>query len=855
LVGAAFSMLAFGTARMLENDAIEADLEVNAVNRFNAVQNAVIEQTRLLESVSAHFRALPEVDLDSFMAFVERLLPQSPQLQAIGYAPFVTQEERDSFERTVIRQHGVQTFRITERNAGGQLQPAGHRETYAPVLYIEPLVGNDAALGFDLLSESRRRTALLAARDSGQAQTTSRLHLVQDERSRIGLLSALPHYQAGLPLQTVDERRVALEGFVSQVYWIDEVIEGGLSQLQPAGVDLFFYDPLDPPNVGPLYVHASRIRETGGLPISRDISENTSPFFLDGKLDVGNRDLLVIASAAPGFIAARRGLLPWVLLLGGSLATILSAAYRIVTARRERLLRQAHDDLESSAERLRNVLENMPVLMIAFDANGKLIMWNRECERVTGYSAADVIGQGSAPTLDIPNPTRGDWIDSGLSDSEDFRGSERAVHARDGTERTIAWSNVSESIPVTGWSSWFVGIDVSERQAIQKQLLQAQKLEGLGVMAGGIAHDFNNLLTPILGNASILQARLPQSDPSQQALAEVIMASDRAAMLTQQLLAYAGKASLQTVPIDLSEHVREIAELLRASMPKKVELILDLDDDLPIVDADPSQLQQLVMNLVINGAEACEQQPGSVRMRTSTREVGLRGQTVAGSTAEMKPGTYVYLEVRDDGAGMEPEVQEQIFDPFFSTKFTGRGLGLAAALGIVRSHKGSISVSSEPGKGSVFQVLLPATTGQPARREDDTSEEPMGEGLVLVVDDEPMVLQFAKVALEQFGYQVATADGGSAAVDFFQDHGEEIVCVLLDMTMPDMDGRETFEKLRSVRADVLVVLSSGYSEISATEQFGDTGPAGFIQKPYTIRRLGQKIREVIAQTGAETQAS
>ncbi len=843
LVGFAFSILAFGTAWRLENNAIATDFEVYSIDRFNAVQNALIEQTRLLESVNAHFQASSEVDLESFKTFVERLLPQSPQLQAIGYAPLVPQAERDSFERMATRQHAIDMFRIMERDAEGQLRPANLRASYVPVLYIEPMVGNEAAVGFDLLSELNRRTALEAARDSGQAQTTARLRLVQDERSRIGLLSALPIYRVGAPLQTVSERRAALEGFASQVYWIDEVIEVGLSQLQPGGVDLYFYDPLDPPNMGPLYVHASRIRKLGSPAVPRDIAEDASPFLHQGKLDIGNRHLRVVASAAPGFVAARRGLLPWVLLAGGLLVTILTVAYLTVTARRERLLRQAHHGLEISAERLRYVLENMPVLMIAFDAGADLILWNRECERVTGYSAGEVLGKGTVPDLDIPNPT---------GDSNDFRGRERTVRARNGAERTIAWSNVSESIPVSGWNSWFIGIDVSDREAIQRQLLQSQKLEGLGVMAGGIAHDFNNLLTAILGNASMAQASLPQADPSQAALAEIVKASDRAAMLTQQLLAYAGKTTMQTVPIDLSEHVRDIVGLLRAAISKKVELILDLDDNLPMVDADPSQLQQLVMNLVVNGAEACKQRPGSVRMRTRTRDVGIRGRTTAGSSGELKPGTYVYLEVRDDGVGMEPEVQEQIFDPFFSTKFTGRGLGLAAAVGIVRSHKGSISVDSTPGQGSVFQVLLPVSKRDRALRDDDTSEEPLGEGLALVVDDEPIVLRLAEAALEQLGYQVVTAESGSAAVDYFRDHSSDVTYVLLDMTMPGMDGHETFEKLRSIRADVLVVLTSGYSEVSVTERFDGAMPAGFIQKPYTVRSLGEKIKEVITQRGRQT---
>ena len=403
LVGVAFSILAFSIAWTLENDAIATDLEVGAIDRFNVVQNALVEQTRLLESVSAYFEASPDVDLESFKTFVTRLLPHSPQLQAIGYAPLVLQAERDSIERMAAGQHGV-LFRILERDAEGQLRPASLRADYTPVLYIEPIVSNEAALGFDLSSESTRRTTLEAARDSGQSQTTPGLRLVQDERSRIGLLSALPIYRPGAQLQTVSDRRAALKGFTTQVYWIDVLIEGGLSHLQPGGVDLYFYDPSDPPNAGPLYVHTSRTREPGSAPAPHDIADNASQFVFQGTLDIGSRNLRVVASATPGFVAVRRGLLTWVLLAGGLFATTLSAAYVIVSARRDRLLRQAHHDLEISAERLRDVLENMPVLMIASDADGDLIAWNRECERVSGYSAAEVLGSAAVPNPDIPNP-------------------------------------------------------------------------------------------------------------------------------------------------------------------------------------------------------------------------------------------------------------------------------------------------------------------------------------------------------------------------------------------------------------------------------------------------------------------
>ncbi len=845
LIGAALSALAFGAVRKLEDDGIARDLKIGAIDRFNAVQHALIEHTRLLESVGAYFQASPDVDLEGFRTFVTPLLPHSPHLQAISYAHYVPQAERDSFERVAAAQYGKETVRITERDAEGRLIPAGSRPAYSPVLFIEPMAGNEPALGFDLLSEADRRAALEAARDSGRPHTTRRLQLVQDRRSRTGLLAALPIFRSGAKLNTVADRREALEGYATQVYWLDELISSGMSQLQPGGIDLYFYDMSEPPDTRLLHVHASRIRQPGDMPPEDRIAEIDRPFVHEGTIDLGNRALRVVATATPGFVAAGRGGLPWVLLFAGVLSAAHYAAYLIVTARRENALRRALYELDLSANKLRHVLQNIPVLMIAFDSEGKLIVWNRECERVTGYAADEVLGEDPMPALGLPSPAGDDPPGGDAAGSQDFRGREMTLRARDGTDCTIAWSNVSGSIPVSGWRSWFIGVDVSEREAFQKQLLHGQKLESLGVMAGGIAHDFNNLLTAILGNVSQAQAELSQTDPSQAVLQEAVKAADRAAMLTKQLLAYAGKTTLQPVPIKLSEHVREIAELLRAAISKKVSLVLDLDEDLPAVLVDPAQIQQLVMNLVVNGAEACGDRPGTVRMRTSTSKVDENNSDSNRSFGELAPGTYVCLEVSDDGIGMYPETREQIFDPFFSTKFAGRGLGLAAAIGIVRSHNGSISVESTPGKGSVFRVLLPASAVEDAPRIPDQTEEVFGDGSILVVDDEPLVLRAAGRALERLGYRVVTANSGSAAIDYFSDHGNDVDCVLLDMTMPDMDGRETFEKLRHIRPGVPVILTSGYSEVAAAERFDGNGPAGFIQKPYTIQGLGEKIGQVI----------
>jgi PAS domain S-box-containing protein len=371
-----------------------------------------------------------------------------------------------------------------------------------------------------------------------------------------------------------------------------------------------------------------------------------------------------------------------------------------------------------------------------------------------------------------------------------------------------------------------------EREEILKKVLDTQKLESVGILAGGIAHDFNNLLTSVIGNLDFALDRLPADSAAQDFIGRARVASNRASDLTQQLLAYAGRASFEREPIDLSEHIREITHLLNTSIPKKVALELDLAEELPAVDADAAQIQQLVMNLVINGAEACGEAPGAVRVRTSVRELA-------------EP--HVVIEVRDSGCGMNEETRRRIFDPFFTTKFTGRGLGLAAALGIVRGHGGTLGVQSAQGEGSTFEVVLPASTHLPVKRPTAAKEDLSGTGTILIADDEPAVLRVASRTLEERGYRVLLAEDGRRAVELFRSRPDDIALVLLDLTMPEMNGAEAFRAIRELREDVLAVLSSGWNEEEATSQFVGTGLAGFLQKPYTPEQLAAKVKEALAR--------
>jgi signal transduction histidine kinase/CheY-like chemotaxis protein len=387
--------------------------------------------------------------------------------------------------------------------------------------------------------------------------------------------------------------------------------------------------------------------------------------------------------------------------------------------------------------------------------------------------------------------------------------------------------------------------DVSERKALEANIQHNQRLESLGVLAGGIAHDFNNLLTGVLGNASVLQNRFSSDSREARAASDLMAAGQVMARLTSQMLAYSGRSRVHIEPLDLSAEVRQITNLVRASLPKSVRLTFALDEDLPAIEGDSSQLQQVVMNLVINGAEALGTEQGTVEVQTSARHVEQTELATGVTGTPVPAGEYAVLEVRDTGAGMDEETKARIFDPFFSTKFAGRGLGLSAVLGIVRAHRGALIVDSHLGSGTTFRVCLPCSAaGKKDTPPQESVETYRGSGIILVVDDEDFVVRMAQSVLEEAGYEVLSACNGSEALDVYTSRSGRIDAVLLDMTMPVMNGEETMEHLAMRWPDATVIATSGYDLQEAERRFG-TRTAAFLQKPYTASQLKAKVSEVV----------
>ena len=382
-----------------------------------------------------------------------------------------------------------------------------------------------------------------------------------------------------------------------------------------------------------------------------------------------------------------------------------------------------------------------------------------------------------------------------------------------------------------------------EEQRWMARLEHTQKLESMGVLAGGIAHDFNNLLVGMLGNAQLALRAVP-SGPAKQPILRIEGAARRAADLTRQMLAFSGKGHFVTEPIDLNVEVEEMSQLLTAGTNKKASIRWLLQKEPLVVEADRSQLQQVVMNLITNASDALEDQPGLITLRTGQMMADadyLQAMDVGGDIAA---GGFAYLEVSDTGCGMNEATRARMFDPFYTTKSQGRGLGMAATLGIVRGHHGAISVYSEPGQGTTIKLLLPILEGQ-GLEDPEPSMPPVRHGrgeLILVVDDEEAVREFLDAALPHMGYRALLASDGHEALSLYRARKDELCGVILDVTMPNMSGEEVFTELTRISPDVRVLVSSGFSAADIKGRFPGKGMRGFIQKPYRLSELGEKLR-------------
>ena len=512
---------------------------------------------------------------------------------------------------------------------------------------------------------------------------------------------------------------------------------------------------------------------------------------------------------------------------------------------------QAEEALRDRTEELNRFFSFAVDLLCIVGTDGRFVRLNPAWETTLGFSIAELERRRFIDLVHPDEQAATRDVAAALAAGQSVTGFVNRLQCRDGSCRWIEW----QAAPGHGGMVYAAARDITERRnaeaeraRMDAQLQQAQKLESLGILAGGIAHDFNNLLAGVVGNADIILSDLPPDSPLRPMAEMILEIAQRASGLCTQMLAYSGRGIIAYEPLDLNRAVLETTQILEASISKKAALRHDLAHDLPAIQGDSTQIRQIVMNLVINAAEALEEKNGDIRVSTGVVVCDRRHLDSLHPAQERIPGKYVFLEVSDTGHGMDEATRARIFDPFFSTKFVGRGLGLAAVLGIVRNHRGGLCADSAPGRGTTFRVLFPALETPPipagaALR--NAGGDWRGCGTVLLVDDESAIRVVGANLLERLGFQVLVAEDGQRAIEVYAASAGTVVCVMLDLTMPRMDGEETFDALRRQGCTAPVIISSGYSEYEVAERFAGRQVAGFLQKPYRLEALRRALQAAL----------
>ncbi|ATX78935.1 PAS domain S-box-containing protein [Mariprofundus aestuarium] len=526
----------------------------------------------------------------------------------------------------------------------------------------------------------------------------------------------------------------------------------------------------------------------------------------------------------------------------------LAHIYKSQLELRQQQLAEANIRLEQQQKHMQTILDHSPVGIWMVDSNRRFLFVNRVWSEWFGFSEKQA-RQVEDYTLLIPEALAAKWQASDqacLASDEPYLLRDE-VSCTDGVVRTFD----AIKVKVSGSSGEVLGIvgfaiDVSdklraeeEQRDLERQVQHSQRLESLGVMAGGVAHDFNNLLTAIQGSLELAKLEEGVSESMQESLSCIDSAAHAATELCRQMLTYSGKGVLKTEPINLRDLIEDMHSLFEISVGKQITLDYNFDQTPSVVQGDRSQISQVLLNLVINAAEAIgsDEKQGKISMSLTHRDLDAGNQKLA-SGFELQSGCYVVMTVEDNGAGMDGDIIEHMFDPFFTTKFTGRGLGLSAIMGILRTHQAGIEVQSTPGVGTSMTIWIPCHRDETLVSEDEKAPKgaPVKGAKVLVVDDEVAVAAVAKRMLEKLGQQVVLASNGREAVEIFS-HEEDFDWVLLDVTMPEMDGVECLKALRKVDPAVYVTMSSGYDAENALNGSGDCHPNGFLSKPYSFAAL------------------
>lgn len=783
-------------------------LEGAVAQTREAVEHRIEEQSKLLLVAQGLVAGRPRISPEEWRHFVASLEPRrlSPGTRLMGYVP--------------------------------QEVPTGSKAG-VPLLEPESEAAQLGPHGAQLLKLPGFLEAASRARVEGSLAVSGRLILPGSGISCIALV--LPVFR---DLTTPDQppnRPSPIQGLVICLVDGHELFKPMYGSSPIADLDVEIFD-------GPVGSEEALIYDRDLCQSNNHLSMAMRPGARIMPLQVGGRHWnLVVGFVSPGG-GAREGRLQ-VVALGGAIVSLLAFALTLYLSYSRSKLEDLTDQLMESEARFRSVAETASCAIFIY--SDQVEYMNEAGARITGYGIDEIVGE---PLIKLVHPYDHDLVQARAQarlrgDSVPLR-YEFRLKTKQGETR---WIDFAAGTVTLGNRRFGLGtaFDVTERVKanegrlkLERKLLEAQKLESLGLLAGGVAHDFNNLLTVIQGNAGMMRDAMDEPEVTQGCLRNIEETCRRASDLVRQMLAYSGRGRVQVHLLDLNRLIQEIAQLLSVSIPKTIAIRYELEESLPPVSGDAAQLQQVIMNLVTNAAEAIGDAEGAVTLRSGRCELGETDVTGLRVAEALSPGTFVYFEVVDTGSGMDGATQARIFDPFFSTKFTGRGLGLAAMQGIVRGHGGGVQIQSSPGAGTLFRIYLPAQSGTIQPEEDlvaDPSTPVVGTGLVLVADDEPGIRELVRKVLLKTGFEVIVAADGLEAVEHVRAHQQELRLVMVDLTMPKLGGDEALAEMRALGFSGPVIRWSGFARTDTTPD----ARASFLRKPFTAEDLLALVRKAL----------
>jgi PAS domain S-box-containing protein len=837
--------------RQQQAEARASDLIRQAESRHALIRETIAGYEESLLSLKLLFTYRQPIDRELFSAASLTQLSRHKGFLALEWAPRVAGSDRLAWEKKHYSELAP-WYRIRERTRGGKDVIAPDRDVYYPLLYVEPYAENKKILGSDT-SISPLENEIKQAIANDTFQFGGLMKLVFERGSNDGIILVCP----------VRPAPPAESGVILGVFFVKDLLNQPWSRAPASELDVMFIDEsATRSDRRLLYYHQASGSTTAAVTEAAFLA---SPH-LALKLDLGNRtwNILYRHSAQ----RAQSSTIPYLVLMVGLSSTLLGTGYLASRLRRSQLIEdkvlERTTQLIESQRRLDNFMHALPGLVYRcrYLENQLIALYvSQGAFDLTGYHPADF----SSGVITFTALTHPEDLERVTRDTQAALRERRAVEVeyrllhRDGTEKWVL-SRAHGVYTAEGKIQFFEGLAIditaqkkaeSDRLALERKLLDSQKLESLGLLAGGIAHDFNNLLTAILGSTSLARLELP-AGADRTALEHIETASQRAAELCAQMLAYAGKGRFIVEPAHLSLLVEGVHSLLKISVGHRATLTLDLDPDLPAVMVDATQIRQIIVNLVLNAAEAIGEggvtNGSTIRIRTGLQRVDPAALARAVTGSDCKPGAYVFLEVADTGPGMTAAVLGKIFDPFYTTKFTGRGLGLAAVLGIVRGHEGALLVSSTPGTGTTFRLLLPAIAARPdsAAPKNIGSTEPWRyQGTALVIDDDNSVRLVTTAILRSFGLTVTSASDGQAGLEAWRAAPEGFDFVVLDLLMPGLNGEATLNELRKLRPCVRVLIISGFNEGDFLTRHAGTGPLGYLHKPFKLADLERAARRLL----------